>query len=159
MAELINLPGYRWGTLRLPFHTPDQVRRRMETAGPDSLSLVAVAEGQIIGQAGLERMAGRRGHAGQIGMGVNDAWTGQGIGGALLAAMLDAVKNWLGLRRIELTVWTDNAPALALYRRFGFVIEGTHQGYAFRDGRYVDAHTMARLRANPAAAGVQMGQS
>ena len=24
-------------------------------------------------------------------------------------------------------------------------IEGTHRRYAFRDGQYVDAHTMARL--------------
>ena len=33
---------------------------------------------------------------------------------------------------------------------FGFEVEGTHKAYALRDGRYVDAHCMARLRAKPA---------
>ena len=36
---------------------------------------------------------------------------------------------------------------IALYEKFGFEIEGTHRRYAFRDGAYVDAYTMARLRA------------
>ena len=34
---------------------------------------------------------------------------------------------------------------MKLYRKFGFEIEGTHRKYAFRDGAYVDAHTMARV--------------
>ena len=152
LTDMVNLPGYQWGTLRPPFGTQDQIRRRVEQAGPDSLNLVALVDGQIVGDAGLEQMAGRRAHVGRIGMGVDDAWTGRGIGGALLGALLDAADNWMDLRRIELTVWTDNAPALALYRRFHFAIEGTHGDYAFRNGRYVDAYTMARLRSNPFAA-------
>jgi putative acetyltransferase len=32
----------------------------------------------------------------------------------------------------------------------GFVREGTHRAYALRDGRYVDAHCMARLKGKPA---------
>ncbi len=158
VAELINLPGYRWGTMRLPYQTPEQVRQRIGHAGADSLGLVALADGKIVGNAGLERMIGRRAHVGRIGMGVSDAWTGRGIGRHLLQALVDTAERWMDLRRLELTVWTDNAPALALYRRFGFVIEGTHQGYAFRDGRYVDAHTMARVRLHPDGAGPLPGQ-
>jgi putative acetyltransferase len=145
VAELVNLPGYRWGTLRLPFHTPEEIRIRIEKAAPGSLGLVAVVDGQVVGNAGLERLSGRRAHAGRLGMGVHDAWAGRGVGSALLAALLDAADNWLDLQRVELTVWTDNVPALALYRRCGFEVEGTHRGYAFRDGRYVDAYAMARL--------------
>ena len=149
LAELINLPGYRWGTLGLPYQTPEQVGRRIEKAGPDLVSLVAGADGRIIGSAALERQTGRRGHVGRIGMGVHDSWTGRGLGSALLAALLDTADNWLGLHRVELTVWTDNAPALALYRRFGFAVEGTHGAFGFRDGSYADAHAMARLRSDP----------
>ena len=149
VAELVNLPGYRWGTLRLPYHTPEEVRGWIEKPGSASISLVAIAAGQVVGNAGLDRLSGRRAHAGRIGMGVHDAWIGRGIGTALLAALLDTADQWLGLLRVELTAWTDNPPALALYRRFGFVVEGTHQAYGFRDGRYVDAHAMARLRGVP----------
>jgi putative acetyltransferase len=48
-----------------------------------------------------------------------------------------------------LEVYTDNAPALRLYRKFGFEIEGTKRRYALRDGVFVDAHVMARLRRVP----------
>jgi len=37
-------------------------------------------------------------------------------------------------------------PALALYEKFGFRIEGTSPFYAWRNGGYVDAHHMARIR-------------
>ena len=79
-------------------------------------------------------------------MAVRDDWQGKGVGTALLGAAIDLADNWLNVERIELSVYTDNVPAIALYERFGFKIEGTHHRYAFREGGYVDAHTMARLR-------------
>ncbi len=57
----------------------------------------------------------------------------------------------LHIRHATLADYTDNEPALRLYRKFGFEIEGTHRRYAFRDGQYVDAHTMARLHPARAA--------
>ena len=65
----------------------------------------------------------------------------------MLRAALDLAGNWLGLSRIELRVYTDNAAAVALYEKFGFEIEGAHRRYAFRNGRYVDAYSMARVTA------------
>jgi putative acetyltransferase len=79
-------------------------------------------------------------------MTVHDAWAGRGVGTAPMAAAVDLADNWLNLRRIELTVYVDNEPAIRLYRRFGFEVEGTAIGYSFRDGEFVDAHMMARLR-------------
>jgi L-phenylalanine/L-methionine N-acetyltransferase len=44
-------------------------------------------------------------------------------------------------------VCADNAPAIALYEKFGFELEGTHRRFAYRNDEYVDAHVMmARLR-------------
>jgi L-phenylalanine/L-methionine N-acetyltransferase len=37
-------------------------------------------------------------------------------------------------------------PAIALYRKFGFEVEGTRRCDAFRDGKYVDLFAMARLQ-------------
>jgi putative acetyltransferase len=79
-------------------------------------------------------------------MGVRDDWQGKGVGSKLMEAMLDLGFNWLGLRRIEMEVYTDNAPALALYKKFGFEVEGTHRSWAFRNGEYVDVHSMARVK-------------
>jgi putative acetyltransferase len=54
--------------------------------------------------------------------------------------------KWLNLIRLELEVYTDNEPAIRLYKKFGFIIEGTLAQYSFRDGQFVDSHLMARLR-------------
>ena len=149
LAQFVNLPGYRYGTMRVPFHSVDEVAGWTQNTPPSNLELVAVIEGQIIGQAGLRRLSGRQHHSAYLGMGVHDDWVRRGVGTALMVALLDAADNWLGIRRIQLTVYVDNAPAMHLYKRFGFVVEGTHQAYALRDGRYVDAYGMARISAPP----------
>ena len=84
-----------------------------------------------------------------LGISVGKQAQGRGVGSALMAAMCDYADCWAGVLRLELTVYADNAAALALYRKFGFEIEGTHRAYAMRDGRYVDALAMARLHPNP----------
>jgi putative acetyltransferase len=144
IAALHSLPGFRHGTLRLPYPSPDDIRRRLEGA-KEGRELLAFADGQLVGSVGLHRQSGRRAHVGGIGMGVHDAWTGRGIGGVLMREVVCLAERWLGLRRLELTVYTDNVPALALYRKYNFAVEGTHRAYALRDGVLVDAYTMARL--------------
>lgn len=79
-------------------------------------------------------------------MSVHDDHRRQGIGKALMLELIDAADKWLNIMRIELTVFTDNKPAIALYEVFGFETEGVHKAYAFRDGRYADVVAMARIR-------------
>jgi putative acetyltransferase len=146
IAAMQSLPGVRYGTLRLPYPTAEEVRRRLE-APSDGRLLLAEAGACLVGMAGLHRHAGRRGHAGEIGMAVHDEWTGRRVGTTLLGEIIDYAERWLGMRRLELTVYVDNAPALALYRRFGFAVEGTLRAYALRDGALVDAYAMARMAA------------
>ena len=62
-----------------------------------------------------------------------------------MQAVLDLADNWLNLTRIELRVYVDNAPAIALYEKFGFEIVGTHRRFAFRHGKYVDGYSMTRV--------------
>ncbi|WP_137130210.1 GNAT family N-acetyltransferase [Rhizobium sp. FY34] len=146
ITTLVNLPGFRYGTLRMPFQSIAETTRRFNEANASTHSLVAELSGEIIGEIGLMRQGGRRAHAASMGMGVHDAHAGRGVGSALISAVIDLADNWLNLRRLELTVYTDNKPALALYRKFGFAVEGTLHDYAFRDGVFVDAYAMARLR-------------
>ncbi|RYC32814.1 GNAT family N-acetyltransferase [Lichenibacterium minor] len=145
VAAISAMPGFRHGTLRLPFRSPDETRRFLEGIGSDDLLLVAERDGAVLGTAGWRRAGGRRAHVAEIGMGVHDGHAGRGIGSALLAALVDAADRWYGVRRLALGVYTDNARAIALYRRFGFAEEGIARGDAFRDGRYVDVLHMARI--------------
>jgi putative acetyltransferase len=147
LCALANDPGYRWGTLRLPYQTVEETARWFSGLTPGDHALVAELDGEVVGNAGLHRQRGRRQHVAVLGMGVRDAVRCRGIGSALLAALIDLADNWLDLRRLELTVFHDNAAAIALYGRNGFVTEGVLRSYAFRDGSYVDALMMARLRA------------
>ncbi len=80
-------------------------------------------------------------HAVSLGMTVREAWWGLGIGGALMDAML-AWAPGVGLTKINLSVRTDNAPAIRLYERKGFVLEGTELRCMRIDGAYVDCHRM-----------------
>ncbi|MBC7941259.1 MAG: GNAT family N-acetyltransferase, partial [Chitinophagaceae bacterium] len=131
-------------------------RARLETqdaAGPigaGDLHVVAERDGRVIGSAGLhpvDRL--RRRHAAMMGISVARDAQGQGVGQALMQAVCDYADGWAQILRIELTVFTDNARAIALYQHFGFRIEGTHRGYALRHGVFADVHTMARLHPQP----------
>ncbi|MBF9231799.1 GNAT family N-acetyltransferase [Microvirga alba] len=146
IAALANLPGFRWGTLRLPYQTPEDTRKWIEGRAASDVRLVAVQNGKVVGNGGLNRLQGRRSHAAVLGMGVHDDYRGRGIGSRLLRELLTLADDWLDLKRIELTVFTDNAPAIALYKRNGFGLEGTHKAFAYREGAFVDAHAMARMK-------------
>ena len=147
VAEIFACPGVMAGTLQLPLRSVESVRERLAHQGQGVHSLVAEVEGRVVGTLGLHVEANpRRRHCAGLGMAVHDGFQGCGVGTALLAAALDLADNWLGLRRIELSVYPDNERAIRLYERFGFAAEGTARDYAFRGGAYVDALMMARLR-------------
>jgi putative acetyltransferase len=146
IAVLMNLPKVRWGTLRLPFTSKEQWRKKMENRSEDWTAIVAVLDGNIVGSAGIGQQNGRRRHVGGLGMCVHDDFHRRGIGTKLMAALIDTADNWLDLKRLELTVYVDNTPAIGLYKKFGFEVEGTRRADTFRDGKYVDSFEMARLR-------------
>ncbi len=83
-------------------------------------SVVAVADGQIIGMVHLE--VSRHGF-GELGMLVGRGWRGRGVGSALVAAAIGWARSH-GLHKLSLEVFAHNAAAIALYRKWGFVEEG-----------------------------------
>lgn len=142
-------PKVVWGTLQLPFPSVEQWRKRLAEPPEGLFSLVACVENkEVVGQLALNTFPHRprRRHVGQIGMAVRDDWQGRGVGTALMQAAIDLADKWLNLRRLELQVFTDNAPAIRLYEKFEFTIEGTLVDFAFREGQYMDTYLMARLR-------------
>jgi ribosomal-protein-alanine N-acetyltransferase len=76
---------------------------------------------------------------------VDAAHQGRGVGRALLSENLRQVAN-AGAKAMFLEVAKDNAPALALYDRFGFVKVGERAGYYRRaDGTRATAVVMRKL--------------
>ncbi len=148
LHELHGLQKAYTGTLQLPYPSLADWRKRLAETTEGSYNLVAVVDGRAVGMLGLQTFPNRprRRHAGTIGIAIHDEWQGRGIGSALVRAGVEMADKWLNLMRLELEVYTDNEAGIRLYERHGFEREGLLRRYAFREGRYVDAYAMARLR-------------
>jgi putative acetyltransferase len=110
-----------------------------------AIHVVALAGRDVVGWCDLRpKSAATQRHSAVLGLGVVAEYRGQGCGTRMLATTLE-MGDARGIRRAELVVRTDNAPAIALYRRFGFEVEGTCRRYLSIDGVDHDALLMARL--------------
>ncbi|HMQ29706.1 MAG TPA: GNAT family N-acetyltransferase [Chloroflexaceae bacterium] len=136
------------GTSATPLARRDETRAWLEAALADAHLLVAAAGDELAGALllkPLHHMPLR--HVGQITrVGVGAAWQGRGVASRLVGEAVRLADNWLGLLRLELLVFPDNAAAVGLYRKHGFREEGRLRGYALRDGAFHDVLAMARLR-------------
>jgi len=135
------------GTLQLPHVSEAVWEDRLAKPLPGAHSLVAELSNNVAGHIGLHvNQNPRRRHTGNIGMAVREGYERKGVGSALLESALDLADNWLNLSRIELTVYTDKAAAINMYKKFAFVVEGEAVNFAFRDGEFVNALYMARVK-------------
>lgn len=148
ICETMSQPLAQAQTLQLPLPAPEMWKKRLSELAAGDRVLVAEVEGRVVGQSGLHAASKspRCRHVASLGMAVHDAYHGKGVGSALMRAALDLAENWMQYTRIELTVFVDNTAAIALYKKFGFEIEGTHKKYAFRNGKFVDVYTMAKVQ-------------
>ena len=144
--ELSACPSVVRETLQLPYVSLDKRRDWLSSMSPEQYMLVAEIDGKVVGSIGIRRGKDRLAHVAGLGMSVHDDYQNIGIGTALMRAILDMTDNWLNIRRVELDVYTDNLRAVHLYKKYGFEIEGVRRDFAFRDGEYVDAYHMARLK-------------
>jgi RimJ/RimL family protein N-acetyltransferase len=126
--------------------TLEQVReflRAMDARGV--IQVVALARSRVVGWCDLtpRSLEGFR-HSATLGMGLLDGCRGRGLGSALLASVLREPEAQR-LHRIELEVFTANAPAIALYERFGFTREGIKRSARVLDGHAEDVLCMGLL--------------
>lgn len=153
LVRLMSEPQVLRNTLQLPLPGVELWRNRLEPQARDAqqLHVLAMHGGVAVGSAGLHpvTLSLRTRHSAGLGICVAPDWWGKGLGTELMRRVLDWADNWAGLLRIELGVFTDNARAIALYRRFGFMDEGCQRASALRDGEYVDTLLMARFHPNP----------
>jgi len=136
----------RWDT-ELPYPSLDDYRKRLQPA-EHRIKLVAEVDSAVVGYTEIQTFAHpRMRHTARVAnMAVRDDMLGQGIGSESMKANIDLADNYLQEQRFFLEVWSDNKPAINLYRKYGFEVEGTHQSFGIRDGEFADAYTMARLK-------------
>ena len=106
---------------------------------------VAISSGDVVGWCDI--LPGKNwpgfAHSGVLGMGVHPDHRGQGLGRALLDRAVRGAAE-AGLRRIELEVFASNVPAISLYLRSGFVVEGCKRRARYLDDKYDDVILMAK---------------
>lgn len=105
--------------------------------------MIAKAGSEVVGWCDIQRHPFQsHNHRGTLGMGIVAKYRGRGLGMELMTATLKAARA-AGLSRIEFNVRADNLMAIALYRKAGFVEEGTLRKAVCVDGEYFDSIAMA----------------
>lgn len=147
LQELFSFAEVCRTTLQMPSQERWRNAQRINHPHPDRVRYMAVVDGKAVGNISMYRHQNpRKTHTAGLGMMVHPAYWGMGIGSKLMAQALDIADNWLDLQRVELEVNIDNPPAVSLYKKFGFEIEGTHRLHAYGDGRMADSYFMARIK-------------
>ena len=123
---------------------------RLGLERPDGghLMLGAWRDGGLLGAVGLERderiKVRHIGHV--VSMMVRESARGQGIGRALLDALIDAAREPAGLEMLTLSVTEVNASAVRLYERTGFFRFGTlHKAIKVGDRYHDKVHMVIYL--------------
>ncbi len=130
LTRLINSAG-KGGVLFFNANTPgkycfsrhEQTKRgwQLGLSEPEwQRTWLLIQQGEVVGHCDLH--GGRTQaslHRTSLGMGIEKVHSGQGFGGRLLETALEFARlqqlSW-----VDLNVFSSNAPALALYRKFGF---------------------------------------
>jgi ribosomal protein S18 acetylase RimI-like enzyme len=120
-----------------------EISRRLQPKASGAIC-GAFLEGTLAGLAGIEResMAKLNHKAYLWGMYVSPEHRGTGVGALLLEHALLYAWRSLGVVQVNLGVHTENASAIALYRRLGFVVWGTELGALVVGGKAQDEHHM-----------------
>jgi RimJ/RimL family protein N-acetyltransferase len=106
----------------------------------------ALADGALLGFVELEGILWAHQHA-WVSIAIGDpAHQGQGYGREALGLALRFAFQELNLHRVQLTVFSYNARAIALYERLGFVREGVYREHLQRDGARHDMYLYGLLR-------------
>lgn len=73
----------------------------------------------------------------------DDAYLKKGVATKAIEFIVDYGFKKLRLHKISLGVFVDNKPALGLYKKIGFKVEGTMKDESFFGGKYHNFYSMA----------------
>lgn len=109
------------------------------------LMLVGKVDNSIVSQLFIDVSSSKRlSHIGHLGISVRKKFWGKSVGTRMIIAAIDWAKE-KNLAKLQLQVRSDNAGAVALYKKFGFIIEGTIKRSIKIDTTYYDEFLMGLL--------------
>jgi RimJ/RimL family protein N-acetyltransferase len=137
LRALRNAPGAFSSTFEQSRHRPiaewDDMAGNGSSGGDQAMFVAEPADGRgpFLGLAGGLAAESRPGSVQLISMWVDPTKRGAGVGADLVSAVVDWSRAG-GAREVELWVVEGNEPAIALYRRCGFVATPDRQPYPNR---------------------------
>ena len=109
----------------------------------NQLYLVALSDGDVVGTGVFSAFTKPRlAHRGEISISVRKHMWGNHIGSRFLEEIIAFARDTAKAEIISLEVRSDNARAIALYKKFGFETIGTFKGFMKINGSYVDCDYM-----------------
>ena len=113
--------------------------------GGKSSILIAELNGKAVGVGELKVGEFKKNrHTAELGLAVIKEFRGLGVGRALMTEMLSRAEK-SGVEKVWLSVFSTNKTAIALYRKFGFEIEGVRKKQFKIGSTYVDELLMAKF--------------
>lgn len=87
----------------------------------------------------------RRMHKASLSIALAYEYQNKGYGTLLMKYIIEIAKNQLGLKKLELTVLQTNNAAIALYKKFGFKIEGLKTLDTLVDEKYESVYVLGLI--------------
>lgn len=111
---------------------------KAKTESSNEIEIIAAVDGKIAGTAGIDAVGNKykTKHRAEFGIGIAKEFWGLGLGRALTEACVECAKE-AGYTQLELDVVSDNASAISLYKKVGFVEYGRNpKGFNSRISGY-----------------------
>ena len=115
-----------------------------KAASQNEIELVAVVDGKVVGTAGVSAVGAKYkvAHRAEFGVSVLKEYWGLGIGRALMEACIECARD-AGYVQLELDAVADNARAISMYVKAGFMEYGRNpKGFKSRTSGYQEVVSM-----------------
>jgi RimJ/RimL family protein N-acetyltransferase len=154
LAQLLNDRRIYDNTLRIPYPYTEAhaeqwfglAKQMTEKQGRPVNWAIREANGTLIGGCGLDGSQLVKGHRGEIGYWLGPPYWGRGIMTAVVASLCQLAFEDFDLVKITAAVFAGNTASVRVLQKCGFEQEGFVRKHYLKDGRFIDAHLMARLR-------------
>jgi len=109
--------------------------------------LIAEHDNKIVGNASIELEKWRTNHIGKFAIAIADGYRGAGLGNYLMSEVIKLAKKELSPKPkiIQLRVYSNNTPAVGLYKKMGFKIVAKLPKQIQWKGKLVDEFIMLKF--------------